>query len=98
MQPDRCGRGGPDMTKRRPWALRYGVAIPAVAVGLAVLFVPEVGGSLADVLFFVVLAVAWYGGLGPGLLTTGLMVVTAVTIFALQGRDFPPKLLVQVGL
>src|SRR6476620_6083816 len=88
----------PRMSRRRPWLLRYGVAVSAVVAGLAVLSLPEIGGSLADVLFFAVLVAAWYGGLGPGLLSTGLMVVAAVTVFVLEGRDFPPKLLVRVAL
>src|SRR4051812_2772841 len=89
---------GPRLSKRRRRSLRYGVAVSAAAAGLAVLSLPGIGGSLTDALFFAVLVSAWYGGLGPGLLTTGLMVIAAVMAFALQGRDFPPTLLAQIAL
>src|SRR3954468_19424921 len=55
--------------------LRYAIAVLAVAAALAWLAVPGLG-TTPNVPVLVcqaaILLVAWYGGLGPGLLTTAL--------------------------
>src|SRR5690242_9575421 len=55
--------------------LRHAVAVPAVAlaVGLKLALDPWAGQSAPFLLFLsAVVAAAWLGGLGPGLLATGL--------------------------
>jgi PAS domain S-box-containing protein len=55
---------------------RYGFAVLATAL-MGVVFIPTIGdraGTPILVYFFAVLLSAWYGGLGPGLLTTALIV------------------------
>ena len=59
----------------RPAALRYGFAV--LVVGLAVLIRLSLQGLFSGgvpFLFFfpAIMAAGWYGGLGPGLLATGL--------------------------
>jgi PAS domain S-box-containing protein len=66
-------------TVRHP-LLRYGVAVLAVAVAVALLFIPRIGPGLASILFFAVLVSAWVGGLGPGLLATALIVLIALAM------------------
>jgi PAS domain S-box-containing protein len=71
----------------RPAALRYGFAV--LAVGAAVLVRLPLHGLFSGgvpFLFFVpaIMAAGWYGGLGPGLLATGLS--SAIALYFL----FPP--------
>jgi PAS domain S-box-containing protein len=69
--------------------LRYGVACAnaAVAVGVRGLFTPLWGNDLPFLtLFPAVLLSAWYGGLGPGLVTTALC-TTAASYFWLRPYD-----------
>jgi PAS domain S-box-containing protein len=56
---------------------RYGFAVLVLLLGMVVGTIPVVreGGTPIIVLFFLVLLSAWYGGLGPGLLTTALIVL-----------------------
>ena len=68
----------------RPIALRYG--LPILAVALAVLIRLPLHGLLGTetpfLLFFpAILLAAWYGGLGPGLLATGLSALAADYFF-----------------
>ncbi|HEU4494733.1 MAG TPA: GAF domain-containing protein [Rubrobacteraceae bacterium] len=62
----------------RPWAVRYGVAVVAVALALLLqsLLIPLFGASPNAspfmAFFAAVVVAAWFGGLGPGLLATGL--------------------------
>src|SRR5262245_35372673 len=69
--------------KNRLW--RYGFALLTLAVGAVVMAVPGVqdrAGTPILVYFFIVLLSAWYGGLGPGLLATAVIVVmTSHTTF-----------------
>src|SRR4051812_23456971 len=54
---------------------RYGFALLILAPGMAAATIPVVregAGTPAIVSFFVILLSAWYGGLGPGLVTTAL--------------------------
>ncbi len=72
--------------RRRRAVLRYGLAVAAVAVGLVSLNVPalKVPGAPVVVLLLAVLAAAWVGGRGPGLVATAL-VVLPMFLFTLQG-------------
>jgi PAS domain S-box-containing protein len=58
---------------------RYGAVLLFLALGLSTLAVPTIwagsGTSVVIVAFFIVLMSAWYGGLGPGLLATALIVL-----------------------
>jgi PAS domain S-box-containing protein len=71
----------------RPWAVGYGAA--AVAVMLALLFqillIPLFGASPNAspfmAFFAAVMVAAWFGGLGPGLLATGLSVLLSWYFF-----------------
>ena len=72
------GRGGALVPKMKYWPLRYGVALAAVAAGIAFLLIPQIGKGLGSILFLAVLISAWYGGMGPGLLATALITVVAI--------------------
>jgi PAS domain S-box-containing protein len=70
--------------RERPALPRYGVAVLAVA--LAVLarlpFQPLLGETTPFLFFFpAIMVAAWYGGLGPGLLATGLSGLVANYLF-----------------
>ncbi len=65
------------MAKMTRLAFRYGVAVLAVATALALILIPHIGKGLISLLYLAVLVAAWYGGLGPGLLATVLIVVLA---------------------
>ena len=61
--------------------LRYGVAVLAVASALALLAVPGIGTTPSTpvlVLYAAILLAAWYGGMGPGLLSTALFSLPAL--------------------
>jgi PAS domain S-box-containing protein len=63
---------------------RYGFAVLTVALLGAVMTIPEVqdrAGTPILVYFFAVLLSAWYGGFGPGLLTTGLIILLSKHTF-----------------
>jgi PAS domain S-box-containing protein len=74
------------MRLKSPWplALHYGVAIAAVMLALLLtLLIPTLGEHTPFILFFpAVLVAAWFGGLGPALVATGLSTV-AVDYFLL---------------
>ena len=64
--------------------LRYGIATAAIASALALrlLLEPWLGPSVPFLQFFpAVLVAAWYGGLGPGALATGLGALIAMYFF-----------------
>jgi PAS domain S-box-containing protein len=72
-------------------ALDYGLAIAAVAVVVACrLALRGIIGNAAPLLPFIpaVLVVAWYGGLGPGLLATALSAAAATFIFMPSHNGF----------
>src|SRR3954462_11026673 len=76
----------------RPASLRYGFAV--LAVGLAVLVrLPLQGlfnGGVPFLFFFpAIMAAAWYGGLGPGLLATGLSSAIAFYFLMPPYRSLP---------
>jgi hypothetical protein len=68
----------PSSRRARPWAVRYGAAVAAAALALALqmLLIPSFGVSPNSspfmVFFAAVIVAAWFGGLGPGLLATAL--------------------------
>jgi PAS domain S-box-containing protein len=68
----------------RPALLRYGGAILALVLAVLVRlpFQPLLGDTTPFLFFFpAIIAAAWYGGLGPGLLVTGLSAVAANYFF-----------------
>jgi signal transduction histidine kinase len=70
---------------RRSTALRYGAAVVCVALGLAVraTFASVLQGELPFVSFFAATAAAaWFGGLGPSLLSTALGFVVGMLFIA----------------
>ncbi len=75
------------MGSQRP--LRYAVSSLAVAVSVGLLFIPGLGQGLAGFLFFAVLVSAWYGGVGPGLAATALILALMLGIFAVVGQPLP---------
>ena len=72
----------------RPGWLRYGAAVLAVILALVLTRLPAVGQFLGVLFFFAVFFSTWYGGLGPGLLATGLP-VTAIFAALAAGRKLP---------
>ncbi|HEY4597645.1 MAG TPA: ATP-binding protein, partial [Thermoanaerobaculia bacterium] len=84
---------------RPPWQ-RYGaaLALTLAAFGLKFLLEGKLGaGSPVLLLPLGTLLAAWYGGLGPGLLATGLSAVLA-GLFFLDPSDTPPQHEVQIVL
>ena len=66
------------MRTYQDWLRRYGFALLILAVTAEVMALPDIedqGGTPILVYFFAVLLSAWYGGLGPGLLTTAAIVL-----------------------
>ncbi len=64
-------------------ARRYGFALLTIAAGWALMAIPEIGegaGTPIIVYFFAIMLSAWYGGLGPGLLATALIVLLTTRI------------------
>jgi PAS domain S-box-containing protein len=61
------------MVKLRPWPLRYGVAVLAVAAAMAATTIPTIGRGLISLLFLAVFVSAGYGGIGPGIFATALV-------------------------
>ena len=78
------------MAKLTRFALRYGVAVLAVAISIAFLAMPEIGKGSGAILYLAVLVAAWYGGLGPGLLSTALIAVFAIAV-TVNGPDKSPS-------
>lgn len=69
------------MTKSNRWRLRYGIAVLAVVASVASMAIPVIGKGLGSILFLAVLVSTWCGGIGPGLMTAGL--ITAVAVYDL---------------
>src|SRR5262245_38919930 len=77
------------------WLRRYGFALLILALAWAVMAIPDINdraGTPILVYFFAVLLSAWYGGLGPGLLTT------AVIVWQTSHTAFPFWRVVRLGL
>jgi PAS domain S-box-containing protein len=80
---------------------RYPLAVVAVAAATVVawLLSPLLGPLIFPAYFAAVILSAWYGGVGPGLVTTGLSVLAA-SFFLLEPRfrfSFGPEDLVKLG-
>src|SRR4051794_12821744 len=74
---------------------RYGFALLTLLLSAAVMSFPDVqdrAGTPILVFFFAVLLSAWYGGLGPGLFTT------AVVVLMTSHTTFPLWRVVRLGL
>ena len=73
------------MKTYQDWLKRYGFALLTLAMTAAAMAIPAIrdgAGTPILVYFFAVLLSAWYGGLGPGLLTTAALVLaTSHTLF-----------------
>jgi PAS domain S-box-containing protein len=78
------------MAKMPRWPFRYGLAVVAVAVALALISIPTIGQGLIMLLFLAVFVSAGYGGIGPGLFATGLITVLAGIGPLLVEPVFPP--------
>ena len=85
------------MAKMTQWTLRYGVAVVAVVTAIVFLSIPEIGKGLASIVYLAVIIAAWYGGLGPGLLATGLIAAVAIVVLVF-GPDFAPARVVSIVL
>jgi two-component system CheB/CheR fusion protein len=85
------------MGKMMRWMTGYGMAVLAVATGIAFLLIPEVGKGFGSILYLAVLVAAWYGGLGPGLFATTLITVAAV-LNLVFGPDFTASRVVGIVL
>src|SRR5262245_47331766 len=77
----------PSRSYPRPLLLRYGVAIAtaALALLLALLLQSAIEQSVFPLFLAAVMFSAWYGGLGPGLVTT-LLTTLASTYYFLSNR------------
>src|SRR5205809_1281481 len=74
---------------------RYGFALLTLALAAAAMNLPAIhdrAGTPILVYFFAVLLSAWYGGLGPGLLTTALIVLLT------SHTAFPPWRVLRLAL
>src|SRR5262249_28126027 len=90
-----CPRNGRAMRKHQDRLRRYGFALLTLALAAAVMARPEIedrAGTPILVYFFAVLLSAWYGGLGPGLLTT------AVIVLMTSHTSFPFWRVMRLGL
>src|SRR2546421_2430454 len=75
---------GRDIGKTHAWPARYGVALAsaALAVLIRVLLTPLWGMKVPFITLYPAVAVsAWYGGLGPGLVTTALCTIAAASFW-----------------
>jgi PAS domain S-box-containing protein len=81
--------------------VRYGVAVMAVVSALAALRIAGPGAGLGGILFFAVMFSAWFGGLGPGVLSTALITLLGVarvaTVHRTDSFDLP-RAIVGLGL
>jgi signal transduction histidine kinase/CheY-like chemotaxis protein len=81
--------------------VRYGVAVLVVVAAFAALRMSGPGSGLGAILLFAVLFSAWFGGLGPGLLSTGLITLIVAMIVARLHRDGSAntlRIMVGIGL
>jgi PAS domain S-box-containing protein len=81
--------------------VQYGAAVLTVVAALGMLRFSGLGPGLGGILFFAVLLSAWCGGLGPGLVSTGLIAAVAFgqfVRFVRTGAADPILVLVRIGL
>ena len=82
--PDQTARGRSLTNGIHPPLARYGIGVAAVGLALVIklLLDPLIGEETPFLLFFAaVMAVAYFGGLGPGLVATGLAALVAWYFF-----------------
>ncbi len=90
--------------KKRPWLLCYGLAVVTAFMSLIIhwLLVPFIGLAGPFLLFApAIMLSAWYGGLGPGLLATGVSCLLANYFLIAPINSFliaDPSNLVRLGL
>ncbi|MDR3633277.1 MAG: ATP-binding protein [Isosphaeraceae bacterium] len=75
----------------RPGWLRYGAAVLAVVLAVALTRLPAVGQFLGVLFFLAVFVSAWYGGLGPGLLAISLPMAAIFAGLAAARRPPAPQ-------
>ena len=81
------------MRKRPSFLYRYGATVPIIALAVLVTaLLPPMEQSPSTLFFAAVAVSAWYGGLGPGLLATGL------SLLALDYFFVPPVYELGVGV
>ena len=81
--------------------VRYSVAVLVVLAAVTALRISGSGTGLGLILFFAILFSAWFGGLGPGLLSTGLITVLGAMNAAKVVRDGsadPVRTMIGLGL
>src|SRR6266404_978414 len=85
-------RSDPLITRRRPAAWRYGVAVLSVAAALGLTRLPHTGLDLAPVGVFLcaVMFSAWFGGIGPGITAIILAGFAFDYFFLLPKYSFTP--------
>jgi PAS domain S-box-containing protein len=66
------------MGRGKSWTARYGFAFLVAVLAIATIGIPVIGPGLLGFLYFAVMLSAWYGGRGPGLFTTILILLVAV--------------------
>ena len=65
------------MVRMNHWSLRYGIALAAIIWSTAsLMLVPAVARSGATIPLFAVFISVWFGGLGPGVFTIVVGVVS----------------------
>ena len=83
---------------RRNPLVRYGLVPLTVAVAIVTFYIPGGGvGTAASVLYFAVFLNSWFGGLGPGLFTTALTIVTSLYLASRGGKTPGPDVFVALG-
>src|SRR5688572_27787279 len=68
----------------RTWTSRYGFAVAAAASAMVLTWIiwGYIKPQVSPLFFVAVLSAAWYGGLGPGLLATGISGFTSIYFFS----------------
>src|SRR5262245_23505119 len=95
----RDGRGASVLVRNNHWSLRYGIAVAVIVCSAAaMLLVPAIGRTGVTIPFFAVLISAWFGGLGPGVFSIALIVVSYLVVLVHRGDDFPPWQILQIAL
>lgn len=83
---------------QRPPFLRYGVAVGTLYLVLMLTLIPRMSHYLLALLFVAVFVSAWFGGLGPGVFATSLIVATTLALFVRFRIPIYTLRLVDIGL
>jgi PAS domain S-box-containing protein len=82
----------------RPALLRYGVALATIIAAMAILVVGGTERGLGAIVLFAVMFSAWYGGLGPGLLATTVVVAARLATIRIPADQPLGSKLLGLGL